>query len=294
MTFRTDLALEDTETSQYSSASDCVSVRKEQDCTITTVSVGPKEEALYQKPQGTYITVEMPSISDHIDSDHVYVSFVSQELKKLLPKEGTALVAGLGNREITPDALGPKTADQVLATRHITGELEKLTGHHYFRPVVSVSPNVLGNTGMEAMELLESLVKQLAPDVVIVIDALAARSLGRLGCTVQLCDAGIAPGSGIGNTRPAISQATLGVPVIAVGVPTVVDATTLAFDLLQENNLPLSEQVQQQVSPRGAQMVVTPREIDLLISRASHLVAMAINTALNPFFDAEEFQALIH
>lgn len=293
MIFRTDLALEDTESNQSRAAAQSVRTRKEDGCTITSLRVGPEEEAVYGKPQGTYITVEVPAISDHIDGNDTYLSLVSRELTRLLPERGMALVAGLGNRDITPDALGPKTADLVLATRHITGELEKLTGHAYFRPVVSVSPNVLGNTGMEAVELLESLVRRLEPSVVIVVDALAARTLGRLGCTVQLSDAGIAPGSGVGNTRPAISEETLGVPVIAMGVPTVVDATTLAADLLEEHHAPFSEQVQRQVSPRGAQMVVTPREIDLLITRASRLTAMAINTALNPFFDAETFAALI-
>ena len=293
MIFRTDLALEDTESNRYHPACQKIDTRREDGCTITTLVVGPEEEAHYKKPRGTYITVELPSISDHIDSNDTYLNLVSRELQRLLPDDGLVLVAGLGNRDITPDALGPKTADQVLATRHVTGELEKLTGHSHFRPVVTVSPNVLGNTGMEAFELLEGLARQLEPTVIIAVDALAARTLGRLGCTVQLCDAGIAPGSGVGNTRPAISRETLGVPVIAVGVPTVVDATTLAADLLDQSKVRFSDSLQQQISPRGTQMVVTPREIDLLISRSSHLVAMAINTALNPFFDTAEFSALI-
>ncbi len=291
MVFRTDLALEDTEARAHRPAA--LRTREEDGCTITTLRVGPREEAAYGKPQGTYLTVELPAISDHIDGNDVYVSLVSRELRGLLPERGTALVAGLGNRNITPDALGPRAAESVLATRHITGELEKLTGHSYFRPVVTVSPNVLGNTGMEAVELLESLTERLEPSVVIVVDALAARSLGRLGCTVQLSDAGIAPGSGVGNTRPAISRQTLGAPVVAIGVPTVVDATTLAAELLEGSGLRFGDSAARQVSPRGAQMVVTPREIDLLITRASRLVAMAINTALNPFFDAETFAALL-
>ncbi|MDD5952028.1 MAG: GPR endopeptidase [Oscillospiraceae bacterium] len=291
MEVRTDLALEDRELRGDFTGG--VQEREQDGCRVTTLTVGASEESIYHKPRGTYITIEMKPLSDHIDSDNAYCTVLAQELGSLLPEKGMALVAGLGNRSITPDALGPKTAEQVLATRHITGELEKLTGHAYFRPVVSVSPNVLGNTGMEALEVLESLIRQLHPAVVIVVDALASRSLGRLGCTVQLSDAGIAPGSGVGNSRPAINAETLGVPVIAMGVPTVVDAVTLAGELLEESGGTFDRQIEQAVSPRGAGMIVTPREIDLLIDRASHLVAMAINTSLNPFFDVDTFAALV-
>lgn len=289
MILRTDLALENRE----AEGSRGLHQRDQDGCRVTTLVVEKQEESRYQKPQGTYITVEMEPFSDHLDRENRYRKIVAEELKKLLPMRGTVLVAGLGNREITPDALGPKTADRVLATRHIAGELQRLTGNDYFRPVVTVTPNVLGNTGMEAAELLSSLTKHLKPSAVIVVDALASRSLYRLGCTVQLSDGGIAPGSGVGNTRPAINRETLGVPVIAIGVPTVVDAVTLASELLEENGIPFSLPTAHQVSPRGAQMVVTPREIDLLIDRAASLVSMAINTSLNPTLDAAIFAELI-
>lgn len=289
MVLRTDLALENRE----AEGSRGLHQRDQDGCRVTTLVVEKQEESRYQKPQGTYITVEMEPFSDHLDRENRYRKIVIEELKKLLPMRGTVLVAGLGNREITPDALGPKTADRVLATRHIAGELQRLTGNDYFRPVVTVTPNVLGNTGMEAAELLSSLTKHLKPSAVIVVDALASRSLHRLGCTVQLSDGGIAPGSGVGNTRPAINRETLGVPVIAIGVPTVVDAVTLASELLEENGIPFSLPTAHQVSPRGAQMVVTPREIDLLIDRAASLVSMAINISLNPTLDAEIFAELI-
>ena len=291
MNFRTDLALENAETDQ--TAAGRVKTRTENGCTVTTVTVGEQEAPRYEKPAGTYITVEVPPISDHIDGDGGYRALLGEELSRLLPEKGLALVAGLGNRAITPDALGPKTADQVLATRHVAGELEKLTGQHYFRPVAAVSPDVLGNTGVEAFEVLEGLVGQLKPAVVIAVDALAARRLDRLGCTVQLSDAGIAPGSGVGNSRPAISRETLGVPVIAMGVPTVVDGVTLVHDLLERHQIPWEESAEAEAAPRGAPMVVTPREIDLLITRAARLTAMAINTACNPCFDEETFAALL-
>lgn len=290
MIFRTDLALEERETGNFSEKAGRVRAYSAHGCTVTSIEVLPEETGLYRKPPGTYVTVELPAITDHIDRDDRYLSLVAQELTALLPPEGLVLAAGLGNRAITPDALGPRAAEQILATRHVAGELERITGAEQFRPVVSVSPGVLGNTGLEAAEVLQSLTEHLRPAAVLVIDALAARNVNRLGCTVQLSTAGIAPGSGVGNSRPAVSAETLGVPVIAVGVPTVVDAAVLAADLLAEQGVPFREEW---VEPRGEKMIVTPREIDLLIDRAAHLIAMAVNTALNPIFDAETFAALV-
>ncbi len=290
MIFRTDLALEDRETGNFSPKDGRVAFYSAHGCTVTSIEVLPEETGLYRKPPGTYVTVELPVITDHIDSDDRYLSLVAQELTKLLPEKGLVLAAGLGNRDITPDALGPKAADQILATRHVAGELGRITGEEHFRPVVSVSPGVLGNTGLEAAEVLSCLSKTLRPAAVIVIDALAARNVNRLGRTVQLSTAGIAPGSGVGNSRPAISTETLGAPVIAVGVPTVVDAATLAADVLGDHGVSVREEW---ADPRSAKMIVTPREIDLLIHRAARLLAMAVNTALNPAFDAETFTALL-
>lgn len=290
MNFRTDLALEDRETDKDLPSNATVRIEHHDGCTVTAIEVLPEEVGFYRKPPGQYITIELPAMTDSIDREDRFLTLVAKELWQLLPEKGMVLAAGLGNRAITPDALGPRTADQILATRHITGELERLTGETQLRSVVSVSPNVLGNTGLEAVELLESLTGKLKPAAILVIDALAARKLSRLGCTVQLSNAGIAPGSGVGNSRPAISRETLGVPVIAIGVPTVVDAGTLALDLLEGKGIFFREE---EVAPRGTAMIVTPREIDLLINRASRLVAMAVNTALNPVFDAETFAALL-
>lgn len=269
--FRTDLALENTEPEKQ--------VKREVDgCVVTRID----------DRGNTYITIEVNSISDHLDSDHGVLKLIVEELTSLLPESGPVLVAGLGNRAITPDAIGPLTAEQILATRHIKGEIARVTGLENLRPVAVVSPGVLGCTGIEAVELIHSLVEKVKPGAVIAVDALAARSPSRLGCTIQLCSAGVSPGSGVGNSRPRIDAATLGVPVVAVGIPTVVDAATLAADLLGEEN----EAAQEMIAPRGAEMMVTPREIDLIISRGARLIAMGINMALNPSLSLEEFEEL--
>ena len=271
MVFRTDLALESTKLSQQ--------VRREEDgCVVTHID-----------DQGnSYITIEVKSISDHLDSEHGVLKLIVEELTPLLPESGPVLVAGLGNRAITPDAIGPLAAEKVMATRHIKGEIARVTGLEDLRPVAVVSPGVLGCTGIEAVELIKALVLKVKPVAVIAIDALAARSPARLGCTIQLCSAGISPGAGVGNSRPQIDESTLGVPVIGMGIPTVVDAATLAVDLLGGE----SRDVKEKVEPRGAAMMVTPREIDLIISRGARLLAMGVNLTLNPSLSLEEFDEL--
>ena len=272
MILRTDLALENTEPQKQ--------LRREEDgCVVTHIDEDGK----------AYVTVEVQAISDHLDADRGILKLVVEELTGLLPKEGMALIAGLGNRAITPDAIGPLTVEKVMATRHITGEIARLTGLEDLRPVAVVAPGVLGSTGIEAMELLKALVQKLKPSVVIAIDALAARSPARLGCTVQLSSAGISPGAGVGNARPRIDESTLGVPVIGMGIPTMVDAATLAYDLLGEEDRAALEKVE----PRGAPMMVTPREIDLITGRGARLLGMGVNLALNPSLTVEEFEELV-
>ena len=173
----------------------------------------------------------------------------------------------------------------VLATRHIQGEYARSAGLDDLRPTAVLAPGVLGQTGVESGEIVKGLCGVVSPAAVVAVDALASRSLARLGCTVQLCDTGIAPGSGVGNSRKELTETLLGVPVVAVGVPTVVDAATLARDLTG------GEESEVAVAPRGAQMMVTPREIDLLIGRASRLVAMAINAALQPAYSPADLCA---
>ncbi len=240
-----------------------------------------KGAATLGKPIGQYITAQMPPLSD--DETHLaaYAAAVGRELTALLPDEGTVLVVGLGNRSVTPDTLGPSAADMVLATRHIRGEFARTAGLDDLRPTAVLTPGVLGQTGTESSEIVRGVCREVQPAAVVVVDALAARSVDRLGCTVQLCDTGIAPGSGVGNNRQPLNREVLGVPVIGMGVPTVVDAVTLVREYLKEDT----------DAPQGGAeppMMVTPREIDLVISRAARLVAMAINGALQPAYSPSE------
>ena len=288
MIFRTDLALEEKES--LSGSLDGVRQETEdfESCRVIRMKVDASAADRLRKPAGTYITLELPPISDHIDGDDQYIRRTADELRRLLPEEGLVLVAGIGNRSITPDALGPAAVEQVLATRYIQGELARVTGLDGLRPVAAVSTGVLGNTGFESAELIAGLILELDPAAVIAIDALAARDLSRLGCTVQLSDTGISPGAGVQNARTGLNRETLGVPVIGIGVPTVVDAATLALDLMSATR----DGWEEKISPRGAKMVVTPREVDLLVARSARLIAMAINLALNPQFTVEELTAL--
>lgn len=288
MIFRTDLAIEEKESLLGSPEGVQQETENFENCRVIRMKIDASAAQQLHKQEGTYITLEFPPISDHIDGDDQYIRHTARELQRLLPEEGLVLVAGIGNRSITPDALGPAAVDQVLATRYIQGELARVTGLDGLRPVAAVSTGVLGNTGFESAELLAGLIVELNPAAVIAIDALAARDLSRLGCTVQLSNTGIHPGAGVQNARKGLSQETLGIPVIGIGVPTVVDAATLALDLMQDP----SEGWEEKISPRGAKMVVTPREIDLLVSRSARLIAMAINLALNPCFTVEELTAL--
>lgn len=248
---------------------------------------------LLKKPVGTYITAELPPLTDSIRDTDRRVSVLAEEIRRLLPVNGLVLVAGLGNVEITPDALGPKTASKVLATRHIPGEIARSTGLDRLRSVAVVNTGVTGQTGIETGELLQGVIKNIRPSAMIAVDALASRRLERLGCTVQISDTGIAPGAGVGNRRVRIDADSMGIPVIAIGVPTVVDALTLAFDLLDISDEKEGMALSNAVSPQGRTMVVTPKEIDLLIDRAAHLISLAVNMALQTDIDTDDLLNLL-
>ncbi len=286
---RTDLALEVHETapSPYPGV-DCEELSLES-AKITRIQVMNQQGSqAIGKPIGNYITIEVPPFSDETAADDTRRSAITVELKRMLPQEGAILIAGLGNDRITPDALGPQTVERLLATRHISKELSQSLGLGELRPVSVIAPGVLGKTGIETAELIKGVVDQVSPAAVIVIDALASRRLSRLGCTVQLCDAGIIPGSGVGNQRQEINQHTLGVPVVALGVPTVVDVVTLANDLLTQNDSETPSLPQE-----SSHMMVTPREIDTVIAHAADLVALSINCALHPHLSPELITALV-
>ena len=279
MQIRTDLALEQRE--MYGALPQGVQSKEmtKNGAKVTKICIeNEKGERALGKPKGNYITVEVPAFSDNVQNEPL-IDTVCEEMISLIPKEGTALVVGLGNSNITPDALGPKVCESILATRHIGKELARAAGIENARSVAVLTPGVLGQTGMEAFDIIKGVSQRIEPSVVIAIDALASRQLSRLGCTVQMSDSGIEPGAGVGNARYEISKKTLGVPVIAVGVPTVVDAATLVSDLTGSDK--------SFAQPEGRQMIVTPREIDLLIDRAAHLLSDVINFSLQPALDRE-------
>ena len=242
------------------------------------------------KEIGTYITVELPSLTDNVSATDGRLQTIGKEIRRLLPVNGLLLVAGLGNEAVTPDSLGPKTASRVLATRHLTGEIARATGLERLRPVAVVRTGVTGQTGIETGEYLLSIVKRIRPNAVIAIDALASRRLERLGCTLQISDTGISPGAGVGNHRTRINHETLGVPVIAIGVPTVVDVQTLANDLLGSD---FKSDTIARLAPKGRRMVVIPDEIDLLTERAARLIGFSLNAAMQNDFELSDLVALM-
>lgn len=237
------------------------------------------------KPIGTYITAEIPRLMKNPVTDEELIDSIARQLSTLLPREGMVLVVGLGNTDITPDAVGPKSISMVLATRHIGAASARELGLGNLRSVAGFVPGVLGRTGLEAAESVKGLVKAISPCAVIAVDALAARKLSRLGTTVQISDIGIIPGSGVGNARMGITKENLGVPVISVGIPTVVDVGTLVRDLTG------SKQEIRESEERD--MIITPREIDLVIERAAELIGMSINRALQPEISVEEMLMLV-
>ena len=255
--------------------------------------VTQRASQLLKKPMGTYVTAQLPPLTDNIRDTDERVRALSEEIRRLLPVHGLVLVAGLGNVEITPDALGPKAASKVLATRHISGELARATGLDRLRAVAVMNTGVTGQTGIETGELLQGVIRNIRPSAMIAVDALASRRLERLGCTVQISDAGITPGAGVGNRRIRLDRETMGIPVIAIGVPTVVDALTLAFDLLDIDDEQESVALSRAVSPQGRGMVVTPKEVDLLVSRAAHLISLSINMALQSSIDTDDLLNLL-
>ena len=291
MQLRTDLAVEAREIAGENVSGVEYKTYSENGLEISRLTVkNQKAKQSLGKEIGTYITIELPSLTDNFTETDERLVTIGQEIRRLLPVHGLMLVVGLGNMEITPDSLGPKTSSRVLATRHITGEIARATGLDKLRPVAVMQTGVTGQTGIETGEYILSVVKRIKPNAVVAIDALASRRLERLGCTLQISDTGISPGAGVGNHRAKINKETIGVPVVAIGVPTVVDAQTLASDLLGKN---LSGKESREVTPNGRQMVVIPREIDLLTERASRLIAFALNGALQNEFDLPQLISLM-
>lgn len=244
------------------------------------------------KPIGTYITIEAPKLKE---SDESYQEPIAEEIAKQLKKlcgglkEKQILIAGLGNREATPDALGPMVVDNLFVTRHLIREFgEEFKKKHRLADVSAVAVGVMGQTGMESVEILKGIIGETKPDLVIVIDALAARSINRLNSTIQLTDTGINPGAGIGNNRHALNKESLGVDVVAIGVPTVVDAATIVQDSMEsflkkqgfseeENGKFLAEIREKNREESFMNLFVTPKNIDESIKQISYTISEALN-----------------
>ncbi|MCL6443545.1 MAG: GPR endopeptidase [Alicyclobacillus sp.] len=270
------------------------------------------------KRKGHYVTIEAPGLRrrDPELQERVVAQF-ADEIERFLnnvPEDGNVLVVGLGNAHITPDSLGPLVADRMFVTRHLFRYMPEVLGDG-FRTVAAVSPGVLGITGIETSEIVKGIVEHVQPDVVIAIDALAARSLDRVNSTIQISDAGIQPGSGVGNKRMALDKATLGVPCIAIGVPTVVEAATIANDAIDlvleqlRSHAPGNgateifdqfsanekwQMIRELLEPVGNNLMVTPKEIDEFVDDVAQVLAKGLNYALHPNMTMEEARVLTH
>ncbi|MBR6694323.1 MAG: GPR endopeptidase [Clostridia bacterium] len=269
---RTDLAIENLD---FSSDIEGLAVSETEigDIKITAAEIKSDSAAeRLGRAKGRYITLETGDIASELFPISETAEVLAKELRSLMGEAESALVIGLGNTDITPDALGPMAADRVLATRHLSSEIKDKTGLSRLRSVSVLSPGVLGQTGMESAEVIKAICREIEPDIVIAIDALAAADIERLGKTVQLSDAGISPGSGVGNRRRELGEGTLGRRVIAIGIPTVADSSCFGG---------------------SCGYIVTPREIDMLISRAGELISTALNFALQPEIDRDILLSLV-
>lgn len=295
---RTDLALEARESiSEADSELRGVRVeeyyREKDDIRVTKVMIDTKNAAkVMGKPVGIYVTMEAPALVEPDEDYHREISdCLAGELLSLIPnpdKEQSVLVVGLGNREVTADALGPQVVDNLFITRHVVREYGKAAYNcSRMNMVSSIEPGVMAKTGMETAEIIKGVVDETAPDVLVVVDALAARSIKRLNRTIQITNTGIQPGSGVGNHRNALTRESLGIPVIAIGVPTVVDAATIVGDALEKL---LKDDVEfDKVKYMGQyrhafaelnNMYMTGKDIDAVVKRVSFTVSEGINMAL--------------
>jgi len=305
---RTDLAIEAHEMCSKEKAEQNhlegidVSEQKEGEVYVTKITVkDEKGSSILGKPKGTYITLEIPNLKY---SDEAYKSACKQiaiEIGNLARVDNNTktLVVGLGNKYITPDALGPKTVSYLVVTNHIKQGNDFL-GDSFSR-VCAVVPGVLGTTGIETSDIIKGVADKIKPDLIIAVDALASRSMDRISNTVQIADTGISPGSGVENKREGVNEETLGVKVIAIGVPTVVDAATVASDSIdaafcgQKGNFEniSREKIYSALAKNVGNMMVTPKDIDSVIEKASKTVANGINLALHKNISLEEIESYI-
>lgn len=315
---RTDLALEARESYEEDDVRiRGVKIREEEDAEreiyTTVVKIETENGAKAMgKPVGTYITLEAPNLSVPDEGYHREISReIARHLRQLMGEGGKeVLVVGLGNREVTPDALGPEVVNNLHITRHIIREFGKASFAQVGEtPVSAIVPGVMAQTGMETLEIVRGITDQTKPDLVIAIDALAARSTRRLNRTIQITDTGINPGSGVGNHREGINRELLGVPVIAIGVPTVVDAATIVNDTMENlveamdrsagmrqlggmlgtlDKAEKHQMIQELISPHLNTMFVTPKDIDDTIKRLSFTISEGLNMVFGESLEGKE------
>ncbi|WP_330671435.1 GPR endopeptidase [Anaeromicrobium sp.] len=320
---RTDLALEAQEMCQEENRGEIPGVsvdqRKEDMATTTYVKVFNGEGSkLMGKPEGMYITIEAPQLKKaDADLKDNMSKLLAKELKAFVPKKNNfkTLIVGLGNWDITPDALGPQVVSKIYVTRHFFEAYEK-EDDETMRSVSAISPGVMGTTGIETVEIIKGIVEKTNPDFVVVIDALASRKMERVHTTIQITDTGISPGGGVGNKRKEFSKETLGVPVLAIGVPTVVDAATLANDTISlvVNHLANQtskgssfynllkgmkdedkyELIREVMEPFNANVIVTTKDIDMIITNISQIIANALNICLHPGIEIKDVNRYLH
>ena len=303
---RTDLAMEAFENTDGGPLAGVRVSHWETDGIRVTEVVVTDNEAARQlgKPKGTYLTLESDLLKERDpDARLAMASLLGEEIDRVLPKgedNAPVLVVGLGNRAITPDSLGPGVVDRTLVTRHLLGG--PLVGNP-MQSVCAIAPGVLGVTGIESMELVEAVVKQVKPRAILCVDSLAARDSRRIGSAIQLTDTGIQPGAGVGNHRKALTAQSVGTPVISVGMPTVIYAATLAKDAFawldaqtgdeEDHGAALEDMEKSLLEGELGDMIVTPREIDSIIQDAAGIIASGINRALQPQLSDAEIAAMM-
>lgn len=320
---RTDLAIEAKQayTEENKRELDGVKVDEEMEgeVKITTVTIESDEAGKeLGKPKGHYITIDFPEFTPYDGESMDELSLiVGRVMKKLvdISEDKLALVVGLGNWNVTPDALGPKVAEKIMVTRHLKQVMPDAIDDSV-RPVCAIAPGVLGITGIETREIIKSLVERIKPDLVICVDALGSRKLERVNRTIQIGDTGISPGAGVGNHRMQINEQSLGVKVLAVGVPTVVDAATIAndtMDLLLDDLINKSQKgkefynmlksvdrneknmlIREILNPSFGDLMVTPKEVDTVIESLAKIIANGINIAIQPNMDMEEINKFMN
>ena len=272
------------------------------------------------KPVGKYITIESAAMKENDTESHEeIIRILSKRLGEMhnLNKESTVLVVGLGNWRVTPDALGPKVVSKILVTRHILGtgnvpiEIEGSV-----RVASAISPGVMGLTGIETAEIVRGIVERIKPDLIIAVDALAARKTSRINATIQMSNTGISPGGGMGNKRMSLDHETMGVPVIAIGVPTVVDAATLVndtMDMMLGSMISESERgsefyemlsslqseekyrlIKEVLNPYAGNMFVTPKEVDAVVDRLTNIIANSINIAIHEGISTDDINRYLN